>query len=147
MTQTVRASIILVVIVYLFFSPRFPNSVVAILGTIAMGVSGILPVKEVFQYYAASTCVLMIGMMIIGGGMMHTGFAGWLGNKLVGMTGKGERNLMLIAVLSGWIMSSVCSGSASMMILYPIICSICIASKISMSRIMFPCSRVSAWAA
>lgn len=138
MTQTVMAAIILVVIVYLFFSPRFPNSVVAILGTIAMGVSGILPVKEVFQYYAASTCVLMIGMMIIGGGMMHTGFAGWLGNKLVGMTGKGERNLMLIAVLSGWIMSSVCSGSASMMILYPIICSICIASKISMSRIMFP---------
>ena len=45
MTQTVMAAIILVVIVYLFFSPRFPNSVVAILGTIAMGVSGILPVK------------------------------------------------------------------------------------------------------
>ena len=54
------------------------------------------------------------------------------------MTGQGERNLMLIAVLAGWIMSSVCSGSASMMILYPIICSICIASNISMSRIMFP---------
>ena len=138
MTQTMLAAIILVVIVYLFFSPRVPNSVVAILGTVAMGVSGILPVKEVFEYYAASTCVLMIGMMIIGGGMMHTGFAGWLGNKLVRMTGQGERNLMLIAVLSGWIMSSVCSGSASMMILYPIICSICIASNISMSRIMFP---------
>lgn len=138
MTQTMLAAIILVVIVYLFFSPRVPNSVVAILGTVAMGVSGILPVKEVFEYYAASTCVLMIGMMIIGGGMMHTGFAGWLGNKLVRMTGQGERNLMLIAVLSGWIMSSVCSGSASMMILYPIVCSICIASNISMSRIMFP---------
>ena len=138
MTQTMLAAIILVVVVYLFFNPRVPNSVVAILGTIAMGVSGILPVKEVFEYYASSTCVLMIGMMIIGGGMMHTGFAGWLGNKLVRMTGQGERNLMLIAVLAGWIMSSVCSGSASMMILYPIICSICIASNISMSRIMFP---------
>lgn len=138
MTPTVLATLILIVTVILFFTPKVPNSVTAILGTIAMGLSGILPVKTVFNYYTSTTCVLMIGMMIIGGGMMHTGFAGWLGNKLIGMTGKGEKNLRLAAVLAGWIMSSLASGSASMMILYPIICSICIASQVSMSRIMFP---------
>ena len=138
MTPTLLATIILIVTVILFFTPKVPNSVTAVIGTIAMGLSGILPVKTVFNYYTSTTCILMIGMMIIGGGMMHTGFAGWLGNKLIGMTGKGEKNLRLAAVLAGWIMSSLASGSASMMILYPIICSICIASQVSMSRIMFP---------
>lgn len=138
MTHTTIAALILIATVIMFFSSKVPNTIAAIVGTVAMGVSGILPVKTVFNYYSSSTCVLMIGMMIIGGGMMHTGFAGWLGNKLISMTGKGEKNLRLIAILAGWIMSSVCSGSAAMMILYPIICSICIASNISMSRIFFP---------
>jgi len=138
MTPTVLAALILLITVILFFTPKVPNSVTAIIGTIAMGVAGILPMKSVFNYYTSTSCILMIGMMIIGGGMMHTGFAGWLGNKLVRMTGKGEKNLRLAAVLSGWFMSSVASGSASMMILYPILCSICIASQVSMSQIMFP---------
>ena len=138
MTPTLTATIILIVTVIMFFAPKIPTAVTAVVGTILMGVSGILPADEIFNYYSSSTCVLMISMMIIGGGMMHTGFAGWLGNKLVRMTGTGESRLRLAAVLAGWIMSSVASGSASLMILYPIICSICIASRISMSRIFFP---------
>ncbi|MEA5012215.1 MAG: SLC13 family permease [Angelakisella sp.] len=138
MSQITIASIILVLAVIMFFTSKIPNSVAAILCTIAMGISGILPVKTVFNYYASSSIILMIGMMVVGGGMMHTGFAGWLGNKIVHMTGSGERNLVLIAVLAGWFMSSVASGSASLMILYPILCSICIASHISMSKIMMP---------
>ena len=133
MTPTVIATIILIATVIMFFSPKIPTTATALVGTIAMAAFGILPAKSVFNYYSSTTCVL-----IIGGGMMETGFAGWLGNKLVGMTGKGEKNLRLAAVLSGWFMSSVASGSASMMILYPILCSIYIASQVSMSRIMFP---------
>ena len=117
MTPTVIATIILIATVIMFFSPKIPTTATALVGTIAMAAFGILPAKSVFNYYSSTTCVLMIGMMIIGGGMMETGFAGWLGNKLVGMTGKGEKNLRLAAVLSGWFMSSVASGSASMMIL------------------------------
>ena len=47
MTPTVLATLILIVTVILFFAPKVPNSVTAILGTIAMGLSGILPVKTV----------------------------------------------------------------------------------------------------
>ena len=76
--------------------------------------------------------------MIIGGGMFHTGFAGWMGNSIVRLTGKGERSLQIVAILAGGIMSSVCSGSASLMILYPIFSSICLASNLSISRILLP---------
>lgn len=137
-TQMILTALILLVVTYMFFSPRFPNAVVATIGAIAVSLIGIVPVKSVFTYYAGTSIVLMAGMMIIGGGMFHTGFAGWMGNSIVKLTGKSERSLQIVAILAGAIMSSVCSGSASLMILYPILSSICLASNLSINRILFP---------
>lgn len=137
-TQTILTAVILIVVTYMFFSPRFPNAVVATIGAIAVALSGTVAFKSVFTYYASTSIVLMAGMMIIGGGMFHTGFAGWMGNSIVRLTGKGERSLQIVAILAGGIMSSVCSGSASLMILYPILSSICLASNLSISRILLP---------
>lgn len=138
MSPMIIAAIILISVVIMFFSPKFSNAAVCVIGTIAMGLAGFLPVKTAFSYYTSSSIILMVGMMIVGGGMFHTGLAGWLGRKIIGLTGKGERNLQLVAIISGWIMSSVCSGSASMMILYPIFCSICLAADLSVNRILLP---------
>lgn len=137
-TQIILTALILCVVTYMFFSPRFPNAVVATIGAIAVALIGTVEFKAVFTYYASTSIVLMAGMMIIGGGMFHTGFAGWLGNSIVKLTGKGERSVQIIAILSGGIMSSVCSGSASLMILYPILSSICLASGLSINRILLP---------
>ncbi len=136
--QVILTAVILIVVTYMFFSPRFPNAVVATIGAIAVALSGTVAFKSVFTYYASTSIVLMAGMMIIGGGMFHTGFAGWMGNSIVRLTGKGERSLQIVAILAGGIMSSVCSGSASLMILYPILSSICLASNLSISRILLP---------
>ena len=138
MSPMIVAAIILAAVVFMFFSPRFPNAVVVVIGTVAMALAGFLPVKTAFNYYTSSSIILMVGMMIVGGGMFHTGFAGWLGRKIVSITGKGERSLQVVAIVSGWILSSVCSGSASLMILYPIFCSICLAAGISVNRILLP---------
>ena len=137
-TQTILALVILVAIVYMFFSPRFPNAVTATVGALAMGLAGFVPFKTMFNSYSSSSLVLMIGMMIVGGGIFQTGFAGWLGKKLVKVTGSSEKNIIFIAIISGWVMSSVCSGSATMMILLPIFCSISLVTKVSMSKIMLP---------
>lgn len=137
-TQMILTLAVLLIVTYMFFSPRFPNAVVATIGAIAVGLIGIVPFKSVFPYYAGTSIVLMAGMMIIGGGMFHTGFAGWMGNSIVKLTGKGERSLQIVAILAGAIMSSVCSGSASLMILYPVLSSICLASNLSISRILLP---------
>ena len=123
-TQMILMVVILLAVTYMFFSPRFPNAVVATIGAVAVGLIGTVQFKSIFTYYAGTSIVLMVGMMIVGGGMFHTGFAGWMGNSIVKLTGKGERSLQIIAILAGGIMSSVCSGSASLMILYPILSSI-----------------------
>lgn len=131
-------AVILVILIYMFFSPRFNNAVVATVGAIAVALVGTVEFKSVFTNYASTSIVLMAGMMIVGGGMMHTGFAGWLGNTIVKLTGTSQKSIQIVAILAGAIMSSVCSGSAALMILYPIFCSICLASNISVSRVLFP---------
>ena len=93
-TQTILALVILVAIVYMFFSPRFPNAVTATVGALAMGLAGFVPFKTMFNSYSSSSLVLMIGMMIVGGGIFQTGFAGWLGKKLVKVTGSSEKNII-----------------------------------------------------
>ena len=103
-----------------------------------MGLIGLVPFKTMFNSYASTSLVLMIGMMIVGGGMFRTGFAGWLGQKLVKLTGTSEKSLIFVSMISAWALSSVCSGSASMMILLPILCSIALAANVSVSRIMLP---------
>lgn len=137
-TQAIAALIILAVIIYMFFSPRFPTAVTATVGALAMGLIGLVPFKTMFNSYASTSLVLMIGMMIVGGGMFRTGFAGWLGQKLVKLTGTSEKSLIFVSMISAWALSSVCSGSASMMILLPILCSIALAANVSVSRIMLP---------
>ena len=138
MSPMIWAAIILAVVVVMFFSPKFPNAVVVVIGTVAMALAGIIPAKTAFNYYTSSSIILMIGMMVVGGGMFHTGFAGWLGRKIVSFTGTKEKNIQMVAITAGWLMSSVCSGSASLMILYPIFCSICLAAGLSVNRILMP---------
>ncbi len=141
--QAVLTAVILLVVTYMFFSPRFPNAVVATVGAIAVALTGTVAFKSVFTYYASTSIVLMAGMMIIGGGMFHTGFAGWMGNSIVKLTGRGERSIQIVAILAGGIMSSVCSGSASLMILYPILCSICWPRTCPSTGFCCPCLRES----
>ena len=92
-TQMILMVVILLAVTYMFFSPRFPNAVVATIGAVAVGLIGTVQFKSIFTYYAGTSIVLMVGMMIVGGGMFHTGFAGWMGNSIVKLTGKGERSL------------------------------------------------------
>lgn len=140
MNSILIASIMLIIIVAMFFSSRFENGVVAMTGGLLFALFGFISFSDLFARFVSGSIILMLGMMVIGGGLFHTGFAGWLGKKLVLITGKGEFRLQVISIIAGALLSSVASGSASMMILFPIISSICIASEVSMSKVVLPMS-------
>jgi len=136
--QMILTALTIAIVTFMFFSPRFPNAVTATIGAIAVSLIGVVPFKSVFNSYAGTSIVLMCGMMVVGGGMFHTGFAGWLGNMIVKKTGKNERGLQIAAILGAAVLSTFCNGNAAVMILYPIFSSVCLAAHVSMSRIMLP---------
>ena len=64
-TQMILMVVILLAVTYMFFSPRFPNAVVATIGAVAVGLIGTVQFKSIFTYYAGTSIVLMVGMMIV----------------------------------------------------------------------------------
>lgn len=138
MSQEVIMSIILLAIIVLFLSEKVPLAVTSLTGAVVVGLFGFIPHKEVFVPFASSSMILMISMMIVGSSLFYTGLAQKIGNFLCRATGGSEKWMILIATLSGTILSAICSGTATLVTLFPIITSLCIVAKVSVSRVYLP---------
>lgn len=138
MSQQLLMGIVLIVIIVLFLSEKLPLAVTSLSGAVAVGLLGFVEHKAVFTSFASTSMILMISMMIVGSSLFHTGLAQKIGNLLYKFTGGSERSMILIAVLGGTIISSVCSGTATLVTLFPIITSLCITAKVSVSKTYLP---------
>lgn len=139
-SQEILMGIILIVIIALFLSEKLPLAVTSLAGAVIVGVFGFVEHKAVFTSFASTSMILMISMMIVGSSLFHTGLAQKIGNVLYKFTGGSERSMILISVLSGTLLSSVCSGTATLVTLFPIITSLCITAKVSVSKTYLPLS-------
>ncbi len=137
-SQEVLMGILLAAIIALFLSEKLPLAVTSLAGAVATGLLGFVEHKTVFTSFASTSMILMISMMIVGSSLFYTGLAQKIGNVLYKFTGGGERSMILIAVLSGTLLSSVCSGTATLVTLFPIVTSLCITAKVSVSRTYLP---------
>lgn len=139
-SQEVLMGIILVVIITLFLSEKLPLAVTSLAGAVVVGLFGFVEHKAVFTSFASTSMILMISMMIVGSSLFHTGLAQKIGTVLYKFTGGSERSMILISVLSGTLLSSVCSGTATLVTLFPIITSLCITARVSVSKTYLPLS-------
>ncbi len=138
MDSQVVMGIVLIVIIGLFLSEKLPLAVTSLSGAVIVGLLGFVDHRTVFTPFASTSMILMISMMIVGSSLFYTGLAQKIGNVLYKFTGGSERSLILITVLSGAILSSVCSGTATLVTLFPIITSLCITAKVSVSKTYLP---------
>jgi len=136
MSPIMTAGIIMGATLICFFHPKVPNVPVAIAAGFAFVITGILPATAMFNSFTSNTTILMIGMMTIGGAMFRTGLAGWIGKKLMGITGAKKGQVQLAVMLTTMCIAPFVTGTATLMIMYPLICSIAISTKISMSDLV-----------
>lgn len=136
MSQLTIAAIIMAVTFICFFIPSISNVTVALGAAIAFGLTGIVDSGSLFSNFVSSTCILMMGMMTIGGAMFQTGLGNWIGNVLVKLTGtkKGRIQLMVLVVTA--VLATSLSGTAALMVMFPLMCSIAISTGISMTNIV-----------
>ena len=138
MSSQIVMGIVLVFIIGLFLSEKLPLAVTSLSGAVIVGLLGFVEHRTVFAPFASTSMILMISMMIVGSSLFYTGLAQKIGNVLYKFTGGSERSMILIAVLSGTLLSSVCSGTATLVTLFPIITSLCITAKVSVSKTYLP---------
>ncbi|MBR1896529.1 MAG: anion permease, partial [Pyramidobacter sp.] len=134
MSQMTVALIILAVMIALFIWEPVPILVTAIGASIAYAYAGIIPIKDVFAGYNSNTIVLLAGMMIVGSSLFHTGITDIIGEKMVKITGKSERNIVLATLIVSCALSSICSNIGVMTAMAPLVTAMCMSAGCGASR-------------
>ena len=145
MSQAVKCLILMAVIALFFVTELIPLAVTAMAGSIACGLLGLIPAKQVFGGLSNSTVVLFAGMFVVGGAMFYTGLAQTVGNTVVRMCGKGENSLMFGLMLVGTCLSAILSNTGTAACLLPVALGICSAANIPASRQLMPLAFACGW--
>lgn len=134
MTPMTIALIILIATVVLFIWEPWPIIVTAIGASIVFAYTGVITVDDIFTGYNSTTIVLLAGMMVIGSSLFHAGITDLIGEKMVKITGKSERNIILATLVVSCVLSSVCSNIGVMTAMAPLVTAMCIAAGIGPSK-------------
>ena len=130
--------VILAVLCFFFVTELLPLAVTSMAGATAVGLTGLVPMRDIFNGLANDMVVLMAGMLVVGASMFHTGLAQRISEWVVRHVGKSENSLMLVCMTVGVVMSSVLSNVGMTASLLPIVLGICTTSKISPHRQLMP---------
>ena len=134
MSQMAVTLIILVLTIILFIWEPVPILVTAIGASIAYAYAGVIPISDIFSGYNSNTIVLLVGMMIVGSSLFHTGVTDIIGEKMVRITGKSERNIVLATLIVSCTLSSVCSNIGVMTAMAPLVTAMCFSAGCGSSR-------------
>lgn len=134
MTPMMLALGILAITIVLFIWEPIPISVTAILASISYGALGIVKMNTVFASYDNNTNILLAGMMVVGASLFHTGITDLIGQKMVAITGKSERNIILATLIVSCTLSSVCSNIGVMVAMAPLVTAMCVSAGVGPSR-------------
>ena len=145
MSPAIKCLILLAVVALLFVTELIPLAVTAVGASIACGLLGLIPAKQVFSGLSNSTVVLFAGMFVVGASMFYTGLAQEIGNSVVKMCGTGENSLMFGLMIVGTVMSAVLSNTGTAACMLPVALGICSAAKIPASRQLMPLAFACGW--
>ena len=145
MSPAIKCLILLAVVALFFVTEIIPLAVTATAASIACGLLGFIPAKQVFSGLSNSTVVLFAGMFVVGASMFYTGLAQAIGNKVVGICGKGENSLMFGLMVVGTVLSAVLSNTGTAACLLPVALGICASAGIPASRQLMPLAFACGW--
>lgn len=145
MSPAIKCLILLAVVALFFVTEIIPLAITATAASIACGLLGFIPAKQVFSGLSDSTVVLFAGMFVVGASMFYTGLAQAIGNKVVSVCGKGENSLMFGLMLVGTTLSAVLSNTGTAACLLPVALGICASAGIPASRQLMPLAYACGW--
>ena len=134
MDPMIIALVVLVITIALFIWEPIPVIVTAIAASLVYAYTGVISLNDVFSGYNSTTIVLLAGMMVIGSSLFHAGITDMIGEKMIKITGKSERNIILATLIVSCTISSVCSNIGVMTAMAPLVTAMCLAAGVGPSK-------------
>ena len=136
--QIAAVSAVLVGCVILFVSGRFRVDVIALVVLAVLAITGLVTPREALSGFSSPAVVTVGGMFVLSGGLIRTGVASLLGQRLVRVAGGGELRLVLVVMFTAAILSAFMNNVAVAALLLPVVMDISRSTGISPSRLLMP---------
>lgn len=131
---------LLFVAVVLFMRNKPRMDVVAIMVLVALPLSGVISTQEALAGFSDPSVVVIAALFVIGEGLVRTGIAYQIGEKLIEHSGNSETRLIVFLMLAVALLGSIMSSTGVVAIFIPVVLSICARSNIHPSKLMMPLS-------
>lgn len=114
--------------------------IVAILALMVLTISGVLTIEESLSGCSDPNVLLIATLFVVGNGIMQTGVAHILADKIIRFSRGGERVLLISIMCAVALLGSVMSSTGVVAIFVPIVLSIATTCRISANRLLMPLS-------
>ena len=138
--QLLWVLLLLLFAVVLFVRNKPRMDVVALLMIVALPLTGVLSVEETLAGFSDPSVVVIAALFVIGEGLVRTGIAYQLGERLMDRAGSSETRLIVLLMLTVAGLGSIMSSTGVVAIFIPVVLSIAARLKIPPSRLMMPLS-------
>ncbi|MBN1825079.1 MAG: SLC13 family permease [Candidatus Eisenbacteria bacterium] len=125
---------------YLFFTEKLPVDLTAFAGLVILTLAGFLGTDEAFTGFASPAVITMFSVFFVSAGLLHTGVADWIGNRVHRLLGSRETPLIVAIMLVAGVLSAFMNNIAAAAVLLPAVASIAREAKVSPSRLFIPLS-------
>lgn len=122
------------------FGSRLRPDLVAILVSLSLGITGVLPEGEIFAGLSSSVVVTLIGLFIITRALEDTGVVREVATRLGRIAGGTERRLVLSLMSSSAALSLVMNNVAAGALLLPAAVRVGRTSRVPLSKLLLPVS-------
>jgi di/tricarboxylate transporter len=131
---------ILIAAIFLFITEWLRVDVVAIAVMVALMLTGLLTAQEAIAGFSNPAVLTIAALFIVGGGVMQTGLAASIGERILKVAGTHPGRLTLVIMIAVALLSAVMSDTGTVAVLLPAIISLGVSARISPSKLLIPLS-------
>jgi di/tricarboxylate transporter len=114
--------------------------VVALIVVVALMVTGLLSPKEAISGFSNPVVITIASLFVIGGGILQTGLAAAIGNRVLKIAGNHPTRLMVMIMISVALLSAFMSDTGTVAVLLPAVMALAAGARVSPSKLLIPLS-------
>ena len=126
-----------------FVRERFPPDVTAMIGVVALLLTGVLTPGQVLNSFSNHAPITIAAMFILSGALEKTGTIDVMGRAVARLSGSSWIRTMLVTMLAVMAMSAFMNNTPVVLIMIPILLAVARQSSIPGSRLLIPLSYAS----
>jgi sodium-dependent dicarboxylate transporter 2/3/5 len=137
MTPMIIALIILLITIVVFIWEPIPVVITAIAASLAYAFTNLIEQEDIFAGYNSDIIILLAAMMVVGSALFHTGVTRVIGDQMMRITGKSERNIVLMTLVVSTLLSGVTSNIGVMVAMAPLVTAMTMSIGVGPSKALF----------